>query len=587
MSDKINDGVIGAQSNPGHHPGIRHFDCNFTTHRTVSTDSQRSHPIIGLIAAAVFTLAACGGGSGASPTIGAIVNGVAATGLAIDDGLVTLKCTNGTASPVKTNTDGSYSIDVSKATLPCVARVEYKDSTGTDQKLHSLVRAAGTVNITPVTELLLAKLSSSGVAADSFEKFSATEVRTFDDKRVSTATQSVKTELASKGVDVTHLSDDPVGTKFVAANGSILGDDQDKVLDNIKDQLTVHQKSLHDLETEMHQGSESHDLSTSTGLSGDAVAGKTAYEANCQSCHGMRVSDAVNASKILSTIKSNKGGMGVLTSTVTNAMADNIATYMASLVSGNTTTALQTQTITFTSPGQQTMGIAPAALIATASSGLTVLFASTTPVVCSVTGLTLTLLAPGNCSLTATQGGNAAYNAAVAVVNSFTVASASGAVLTSQSITFASPGTQTLGIPATLTASANSGLPVTFTSSTPAVCSVGGNTLTLIAAGNCTINANQAGNASTAAAATLTRTFTVNLATPSAVVGSAINGKALYASNCVDCHGAVPSGVTLKGKKVSELQNAISLNIGGMSSFSSLTAQNLADIAAFLSTPTI
>lgn len=595
MSTHSSDTAADDHSNLGQHRGIRHFDCNFTTVKRACMDSHRSHPLFGLIAAAVFTLSACGGGSGSSPTatatptptIVATVNGLAATGLAIADGQITLKCTDGTAAPAKTNSDGSYSIDVSKATLPCVARVEYKDSTGADQKLHSLVRTAGTTNLTPVTELLVAQLSSTGVAADMFDKFNANEVRSFDDKRVSTATQTVKSELASKGVDVTHLSDDLIRTKFVAANGTTAGDDHDKVLDDIKDQLAVHENTLHDLEAEMKRGSETHDLSTSTGLSGDVVAGKTAYDGNCQSCHGQRVSDAVNASRILSAIKGNSGGMGSLASTVTNAMADNIATYMASLVSGNTATALQTQTITFTSLGQQTAGIAPVALKAIASSGLNVLIASTTPVVCKVTGLTLTLLAPGNCSLTATQGGNATYNAAVAVVNSFTVASTSGAVLTSQSITFASLGSQTVGAPATLTASAKSGLTVTFTSGTPTVCSVGGNTLTLIAAGKCTINANQFGNATFSAAATVTRTFKVAPATPSAAIGSAINGKALYASNCANCHGAIPSGATLKGKKVSELQNAISSNMGGMGIFSGFTAQTLADIAAFLSTPTI
>ena len=546
-------------------------------------DSHRSHPFFALLSAAVVTLTACGGGAGTGST----VSGVAATGLAIPDGQVTLKCSNGATAPVSTNADGSFSIDVSNLTLPCVARVVFRDSTGTSQKLHSLVRSAGTANITPVTELLLAQLSSTGVAADAFDRFSATEVQSFDAKRISTATQVVKTELTSKGVDVTHLSDDPVGRKFVAAHGSTAGDDQDKVLDDIKDQLAVHHKSLHDLETEMHQGSETHNLSTSTGLSGDAVAGKTAYEANCQSCHGMRVADAVNASKILSAIKENEGGMGVLASTVTTTMADNIATYMAGIVSGNTSTALQTQTITFTSPGQQTMGVVPALLSATASSGLTVAIASTTPAVCSVSGFTLTLVAPGNCSLSATQGGNATFNAAVAVVNSFTVASASGVVLSHQSITFASPGAQTVGVPVTLAASASSGLTVTLTSSTSAVCSLSGNTLTLIAAGNCTINADQAGNATFSAAATVGHTFTVNPATPAPVIGSAISGKALYASNCTGCHGATPAGTALNGRNVSVLQSAISLNRGGMDVFSSLTAQNLADIAAYLATPTI
>jgi mono/diheme cytochrome c family protein len=561
---------------------------HLTTHRSIFMIANKSACMLGLIAAAVVTLTACGGGgSGTNSVTGSSVGGVAATGQAIANGQVTLKCTTGTAAAASTGSDGSYSIDVSKLTLPCVARVDYKDGAGAAQKLHSLVRTPGTANITPVTELLVAQLSSTGVAANAFDKFDATEIQTYDAKRVSTATQAVKAELASKGVDITHLSDDPVGTQFVAAHGSTQGDDQDKVLDDIRDQLAAKQQTLHDVETEMRQGSETHDLSTSTGLPGDAVAGKASYDANCLSCHGMRVSDAVNASKILAAIKDNEGGMGSLANTITSATADNIATYMASVVSGNTQAALQTQTITFTSPGNQTMGVPTPALTATASSGLPVAITSTTTAVCTVTNSVLTLVAPGNCSLKATQGGSATYNAAVAVVNSFTVASASGAVLTNQSITFASPGAQTVGVPATLVASSNSGLVVTFASGTPSVCSVNGNSLTLIAAGNCTINANQAGNSVYAAAPTLTRTFAVNPSAPAPVVGSAINGKALYASNCVSCHGATPSGLVLNGKNVSVLQSAISSNMGGMGKFSTLTAQDLADIAAYLTTPTI
>jgi len=44
-------------------------------------------------------------------------------------------------------------------------------------------------------------------------------------------------------------------------------------------------------------------------------------------------------------------------------------------------------------------------------------------------------------------------------------------------------------------ASASSGLPVTYTSSTPGVCTVSGSTVTMVAAGTCTIVASQAGNA--------------------------------------------------------------------------------------------
>ncbi len=80
------------------------------------------------------------------------------------------------------------------------------------------------------------------------------------------------------------------------------------------------------------------------------------------------------------------------------------------------------QTITFTSPGNQTLGTAPPALTATASSGLVVAISSSTPTVCTVNGSTLTLVAAGTCTLTANQAGNTTYAAAPAVNHTFTVA---------------------------------------------------------------------------------------------------------------------------------------------------------------------
>ena len=47
------------------------------------------------------------------------------------------------------------------------------------------------------------------------------------------------------------------------------------------------------------------------------------------------------------------------------------------------------QSITFTSPGDQALGVTPAALVATSTSGLTVSFASGTPGVCTVLGTAL------------------------------------------------------------------------------------------------------------------------------------------------------------------------------------------------------
>ena len=536
-------------------------------------------------------LSACGGGgsgSGTTPAAVSTVSGVAATGLAIANGTVSLKCAALDPSAVTTLADGSYSVDVSKSTLPCVARVDYVDpATGTAQKLHSLVQATGTVNITPVTDMMVANLSSTGAAADAYDKFDANEVKSYTAQRVSTVMQTVKTALQAKGVDVTHLPDDPIGSKLQAANGSNAGDDQDAMLDRIQEKLKEQKTTLQKMEDDMKSGHESRGLTTSTGRPGDAAAGKTAYETNCQSCHGARLPDAVNAGKILNAIKENEGGMGALANTVTTAMADNIATYLANGAGAGSGTALVAQTITFTSPGDQTLGTTPPALSASASSALPVTISSTTPAVCTVSGTTLTLVAAGACSLSADQKGDATYNAAPSVVVKLTVASASGAVLPAQTITFASPGAQTVGTGVTLTATSSSGLTVTLASTTAAVCTLSGNALTPVAAGDCTVTANQAGNSSFAAAATVTRTFAV---TSAAGTASATNGKALYVSNnCGSCHGTVPASLNVLAgaNSPSVIQNAINSNFGGMGKYSGLTSQNLADIAAYLATPSI
>lgn len=79
-----------------------------------------------------------------------------------------------------------------------------------------------------------------------------------------------------------------------------------------------------------------------------------------------------------------------------------------------------------------------------------------------------------------------------------------------QTISFTAP-TSPNEVSATeaLTATATSGLVVTFGSTTSSVCSVSGNTVTYLSIGTCTITANQAGNTAYAAAPQQTRTVTV------------------------------------------------------------------------------
>ncbi|MDE2393948.1 MAG: hypothetical protein KGL43_23355 [Burkholderiales bacterium] len=173
-----------------------------------------------------------------------------------------------------------------------------------------------------------------------------------------------------------------------------------------------------------------------------------------------------------------------------------------------TTPALTAQTISFASPGNQTVGGAVPALAATASSGLAVSYASNSTSVCTVSGNAVSLLAAGSCSITASQAGDATYAAATPVTDTFGVAAA--AAPQAQTISFTSPGNQTLGTaPAALAATSSSGLAVTIASTTPTVCTVTGTMLTLVSAGQCTLTATQSGNASYAAATPVTDGFTV------------------------------------------------------------------------------
>jgi len=98
------------------------------------------------------------------------------------------------------------------------------------------------------------------------------------------------------------------------------------------------------------------------------------------------------------------------------------------------------QTISFGPLSNQILGAAPFNLNATSSSGLVVTFASNTPSVCTVSGVTVTLVAVGTCSITARQAGNSNYAAAAPVTQSFTVNAVSQTNIitwTLQNVTFA------------------------------------------------------------------------------------------------------------------------------------------------------
>ena len=160
--------------------------------------------------------------------------------------------------------------------------------------------------------------------------------------------------------------------------------------------------------------------------------------------------------------------------------------------------------ITFPVPADTPQANGPAGLAAFASSGLPVSYVSTTPSICTVSGNSVSLLALGACSVTASQGGNAFYPAAADVAVSFNV------LINPNTITFPLPPDTPIGQgPVTLGAFADSGLPVSYSTSSIYECSVSGNVVTLIGIGPCAVTASQAGNATTSPAVPVTQTFQV------------------------------------------------------------------------------
>lgn len=139
------------------------------------------------------------------------------------------------------------------------------------------------------------------------------------------------------------------------------------------------------------------------------------------------------------------------------------------------------------------------------ASGNPVVFASTTPSICTVGGNSVTMLSAGTCKLSANQAGNANYQAAPQVIHSIEFTAGKIA----QSISFSALNALSVGKSAPLAATTTSGLAVAFNSLTGSVCSVSGQTVAAIAAGVCQVAANQAGDAKYLAAPQVTQSFTV------------------------------------------------------------------------------
>lgn len=153
------------------------------------------------------------------------------------------------------------------------------------------------------------------------------------------------------------------------------------------------------------------------------------------------------------------------------------------------------QVIEFAYPGGAMLLDGPVTLHAVASSGLPVSFEATTPAFCTVSGDQLTLVAEGECRVVARQEGGTTpdgvlWAAADETSQLFRV------LKHTQEVTFAPPDyvLSSNSTSVTLSATSESGLPISFSSDTPATCAIEGSELKLLGKGTCAVTATAAGD---------------------------------------------------------------------------------------------
>src|SRR5213079_580373 len=227
------------------------------------------------------------------------------------------------------------------------------------------------------------------------------------------------------------------------------------------------------------------------------------------------------------------------------------------------------QTITFNALANKTFGDADFNVSATASSDLPVSFTATGN--CTIAGNTVHLTGARSCTITASQAGNANFNAATDVPQTFNIAKAN------QTITFNALANKTFGNPDfNVSATASSGLSVSF--SATGNCTIIGNTVHLTGAGACTITASQAGDANYNAATNVPQTFTIAKANTVTALLSAVNpssfGQSVTFTATVTSGAGTPTGTAQFKDNGTNLGAPVALNAGGVATFttSALTA---------------
>lgn len=218
--------------------------------------------LAGLLAAITV---ACGGGgdSGASPaTTGSlVVSGLAATGAPMSNAIVSVKCVAGATVSGATAADGTFNLTLQAGQkLPCMVKVTRGNP---DMTLYSLAAGAGYVNVTPLTDMVLAQALGVDPAAAfvAFDQPSAS--------RAEMALPGAKTYVAAQIAALLGRSPqaDVLSGRFR------IGDVDDQLLDSLSQKMSAAKKTMDDVRQLATKGGDLNALLQVTVVPGGAEEG--------------------------------------------------------------------------------------------------------------------------------------------------------------------------------------------------------------------------------------------------------------------------------------------------------------------------
>lgn len=218
--------------------------------------------LAGLLAAITV---ACGGGgdSGASPaTAGYLaVSGLAATGAPMANAIVSVKCVTGATVSGATTADGTFNLTLQAGqTLPCIVKVTRGSP---DVTLYSLAMGTGYVNVTPLTDMVLAQ----ALGVDPAAAFVA-----FDRPSASRAEMALPGAKAYVAAQIAALLGRSPQTDVLSGRFRI-GDVDDQLLDSLGQKMSAAKKTMDDVRQLATKGGDLNALLQVTAVPGGAEQG--------------------------------------------------------------------------------------------------------------------------------------------------------------------------------------------------------------------------------------------------------------------------------------------------------------------------